>query len=104
ESDADDEQTKELHFEAIAEPVTHPQLLTLEVKSSLTTPLQVSYSLPKGHTGALTLFDLSGRRVDAKQVRGYGSASFNTEVAAGVYIVRLEAGGTTLSRKVVVVR
>ncbi|MBN2378767.1 T9SS type A sorting domain-containing protein [candidate division WOR-3 bacterium] len=82
----------------------HTQLLTLEVKPSLTTPLQVSYSLPNGHTGALTLFDLSGRRVDAKQVRGYGSATFSTELPSGVYIVRLEASGTTLARKVVVVR
>ncbi|MBN2379854.1 T9SS type A sorting domain-containing protein [candidate division WOR-3 bacterium] len=104
ESDADDEKTMELHFEAITEPpVTHPELLTFEVKPSMSAPLQVSYSLPKGYTVALTLFDLSGRREDAKQVRGYGSATFSPEVAAGVYIVRLEASGTTLSRKVVVV-
>ncbi|MBN2380640.1 T9SS type A sorting domain-containing protein, partial [candidate division WOR-3 bacterium] len=104
ESDADDEKTKELHFTAIAEPpVTHPQLLTLDVRPTMTTPLQVSYSLPEDHTGTLTLFDLSGRRVDARKVRGYGSATFNAEIPSGVYIVRMEAGGTTLSRKVVVV-
>ncbi|MBN2379409.1 T9SS type A sorting domain-containing protein [candidate division WOR-3 bacterium] len=105
ESDADDELTKELHFTAIAEPpVTHPQLLTLDVKPTTTTPLHVSYSLPNGHTGTLTLFDLSGRRVDAqRQVRGYGAASFNSDLTAGVYIVSLEASGTTLTRKVVVV-
>ncbi|MBN2379906.1 T9SS type A sorting domain-containing protein [candidate division WOR-3 bacterium] len=107
ESDADDEKTKELHFSAIAEPpLTHPVThLSLSVDPfSMSGVLRVSYSLPKDHTGALTLFDLSGRRLDAQQVRGYGSATFSSDLAAGVYIVRLEAGGTTLSRKVVVVR
>ncbi|MBN2379852.1 T9SS type A sorting domain-containing protein [candidate division WOR-3 bacterium] len=90
-------------FESIEEKPQINQIIELSVQPILNR-ISVSYALPQGHKGTLTLFDLSGRRVDARQVRGYGSASFNTELAAGVYIVRLEASGTTLSRKVVVVR
>jgi len=105
ESDADDEKTKELHFTAITEPpVTHPQLLTLEVRPTTITPLQVTYSLPNGYTGILTLFDASGRRVDAKRVWGYGSVAFNSAIPSGIYIVRLDVSGAVLSRKVIVVQ
>ncbi|MBD3286249.1 T9SS type A sorting domain-containing protein [candidate division WOR-3 bacterium] len=103
ESDADDEKTKELHFTAIAEPIIPITFLDLKVSPLSRGDVHVSYSLPNGHEGILILFDASGRRVDARQVRGYGAVEFDSELAVGVYIVKLEASGATLSRKVIIV-
>ncbi|MBD3286079.1 T9SS type A sorting domain-containing protein [candidate division WOR-3 bacterium] len=104
ESDADDEKTKELHFTAISEPVTPIILLDLKVNPICTRGvLKVSFETPKGQVVNLTLFDCSGRRVGAKQVRGYGLAEFGSELSAGVYLVRLQSGSLEVKRKVVVV-
>ena len=105
ESDADDVLKKDFIYGAIAEPVTHPVThLQLIVDPLTTSDVQVSFSVPQEHEGTLTLFDASGRRVDSKQVRGYGSAEFNSELTAGVFIVKLDASNLILTRKVVVVR
>ena len=105
ESDADDELSKELHFTGIAEPPsTHNDLITLDVSPSLTSPLHVSFSIPKGLSGTLTLFDLSGRRVESRQVKGFGSTTFTTKLSSGIYFVRLETTSVALTRKVLVVK
>ena len=103
ESDADDEKTKELHFEAVAEPSIPITNLDLKVNPLSRGDVHVSFSLPQGRTGTLTLFDYSGRRMDAKQVRGYGAVEFDTELASGVFLVRLQSGSFEVMRKVVVV-
>jgi len=107
ECDEDDVKTLFVGLGAVTEPpvtpVTHPSVFDLRVNPLSANDVHVSYNIAQGYIGILSLFDASGRRVDAKQVRGYGSATFNTVLPAGVYIVKLEVAGSALSRKVVVV-
>jgi len=108
ESDADDMLSQDIYCIAITEPSTppvrHPDALDLRVNPISFGDVHVSYNMPQGFEGTLTLFDASGRRVDTKQVRGYGLVELSSEMAPGVYIVKLEVGCNILSRKVVVVR
>ncbi|MBD3284748.1 T9SS type A sorting domain-containing protein [candidate division WOR-3 bacterium] len=103
ESDADDEKNRELYFIAITEPVTPITLLDLKVNPICPGDVQIQYSLPNGHEGTLTLLDASGRCVDAKQVKGYGTVKFSTDQSSGVYFIKLEAGGSAMSRKIILI-
>ncbi|MCK4232638.1 T9SS type A sorting domain-containing protein [candidate division WOR-3 bacterium] len=104
ESDEDDQLSKPLIYVGIAEPVTHPDAITLEVRS-LTAPLRVSYSLPYTESGTLTLYDAAGRRVERANIRGgSGKVEFNSALPSGVYFVRLESADLTITKKAVVLR
>jgi hypothetical protein len=105
ESDADDELTKELDFTGITEHPT-PSNLNLNIANTLTSssPLRVSYSLPANQPGTISIYDPSGRRIHARSVTGSGKIDLNTQLPAGVYIVRLESGRQSLSRKAVLLR
>jgi len=103
ESDADDELSKTIGHAAIKEPVTHHDGLSLEVRS-LASPLRVSYSLPDGESGTLTIYDAAGRCIERITVKGSDRAELGTALASGVYLVRLESGGAVLTRKAVVLR
>ena len=56
----------------------------------------------------LTVLDVRGRRVatlvDGPLSAGRHEARLDGSLAAGVYIIRLEAGGTVITRQAVVVR
>jgi hypothetical protein len=69
----------------------------LEIKGST-----IHYALPQNHEGSLTLYDASGRRVERRMVKGSGSLEFGSALPAGAYIVRLETGGLTATRKAVI--
>jgi hypothetical protein len=103
ESDEDDELSKTLYGTGIAEPVTHLDAITLEVRS-LTDPLHVTYSLPYTTSGTLTLYDATGRRIERMAVKGSGSVEFESALPSGVYIVRLETEQTTITKKAVMLR
>jgi hypothetical protein len=103
ESDEDDQLSKTLFGTGVSEPVTHPDAITLQVRS-LTDPLHVFYSLPYTEPGTLTLYDASGRRVERINVRGSGKMEFGSALPSGVYIVRLETKQTTITKKAVVLR
>ncbi|MCK4333981.1 T9SS type A sorting domain-containing protein [candidate division WOR-3 bacterium] len=104
ESDEDDQLSKPLYYTGIAEePVTHPDAITLDVRS-FTDPLCVSYSIPQGQQGTLTLYDAAGRRVGRMTVRESGEKSFSASLPSGVYFVRLESADLTLTRKAVLLR
>jgi hypothetical protein len=81
-----------------------PEPLTLEVLSSLTNPLRINYSLPYGEEGTLTLYDATGRRVEWMTVQGSGEVDFKSSLLSGGYIVRLEAGYSTVTKKAVILR
>jgi hypothetical protein len=103
ECDEDDEVSKEIGHTAIVEPVTPPDGLSLEVRS-IASPLQVSYSLPYGEFGTLTLYDATGRRIERMAVTRSGSVEFDSALTSGVYLVRLESKQATVIKKAVVLR
>jgi len=103
ESDEDDALSKFLIYTGITEPVTHPDAITLQVRS-FTDPLCVSYSIPQGQQGTLTLYDAAGRRIERMAVQGSGKVDFPSTLPSGVYFVRLESADLTITRKAVLVR
>jgi hypothetical protein len=74
----------------------------------------ITYALPEGGRVVLELFDITGRRirtlVDDTRVMGRhreewdGRDDRGRQVASGVYIYRLQAGGKTFSRKCALLR
>jgi len=102
ESDEDDELSKPLIYVGIAEVPTTDHMI-LEVRS-FTDPLCVSYSIPAGQPGTLTLYDPAGRRIERVNVRGSGKVDFNSALPSGVYFVRLESADLTITRKAVLLR
>jgi hypothetical protein len=103
ESDEDDEMSKTLFGTGISEPVTHLAPITLQVRS-LTHPLRVSYALPYGEQGTLTLYDATGRRIERMAVKGSGSIEFTSVLPSGVYIVKLDAETQSITKKAVVLK
>ena len=70
---------------------------------------RISYGLPEASQVALRVFDISGRLVtellNENQMSGAYSVSWNArDVASGVYVLRLVAGGREFARKVVLMR
>jgi len=102
ECDEDDEVSKEIGHSSVSESPL-PEGLTLEVRS-IASPLQVFYSLPYGEHGTLTLFDATGRRIERMAVTRSGSVTFNSALASGVYVVRLECGSASVAGKAVVLQ
>ena len=69
---------------------------------------RVSFAVPEAGAVRLTVLDVRGRRVatlvDGPLSAGRHEARLDGSLAAGVYIIRLEAGGTVITRQAVVVR
>ncbi|MGD8717677.1 MAG: FG-GAP-like repeat-containing protein [Candidatus Zixiibacteriota bacterium] len=65
-----------------------------------------SFSLAEGGPAEVTVYDLAGRRVATPVSRslaaGENAVSCELDLAPGVYVYRLEAGGRTSARKLVV--
>jgi len=106
ESDANDDLSKIVIIESINEPPpTRPNSLDLKVNPICTHGvLKVSFETPKGQVANLTLFDASGRRVASKQVRGYGSVTFDTDLTKGVYFIKLNAVNSIQACKVIILQ
>jgi len=67
--------------------------------------LRLRLEIPRGQTGALTVYDAAGRRVHSSS--GLRTSSFAIDLrsmAAGIYFVRLKAGASEATAKVVVQR
>jgi flagellar hook assembly protein FlgD len=74
----------------------------------------IRYALPKAMPVQLTVYDVTGRTVrtllNGVQLAGEGAVTWDgrnesgTQVGDGVYLYRLEAGGTDLTRKMIIVR
>ncbi|MBA7696388.1 hypothetical protein ES703_105035 [subsurface metagenome] len=104
ECDEDDELSKFLIYTGITEPITPvTHLITLQVRSMIN-PLRVTYSIPAGQSGTLTLYDAAGRRIERVNVRGSSEAKLGASLPSGVYFVRLESADLTITRKAVLLR
>jgi YD repeat-containing protein len=70
--------------------------------------IQLGFSLPKEEHAVLRIYDAAGRRVATLADGTYGAGEHPVRVSApdwspGVYFYRLEAGGRTLTRKLVII-
>ncbi len=74
----------------------------------------IAFALPAAGPAQLAVYDLAGRRVallasgvleaGAHEARWAGTGVEGVPVATGMYVVRLEAGGATLTRRVLMLR
>ena len=93
------------------EPGTKAQFALRVVRPNPTRDeLRVSFGLPDARAARIEVFDVSGRRVAAREVGGFGPG-FHTitmdarrELPSGVYLVRLTQAGKKLTTRAVVVR
>ncbi len=94
------------------ENLIDPSATRLVLKSypnPLLSRADIVYALPSGGPVRLTVFDPQGRRVatlvDGMQAAGVHRMAWDARpVDAGVYFYRLESGGTSVARKLVVAR
>lgn len=104
ESDADDWLSLDLYCSICQEWDDE-----VEIKMELSSPvsrgaLRVSYSLPAGQLGLVSVFDISGRRITEVTVRGAAEAELPTDLTSGVYLVRLDSGTESVVEKAVILR
>jgi hypothetical protein len=104
ESDEVDQLSKTLLGTGISEPVTHPDGLNLDVISMSCGVLKVSFETPNGQVGNLTVYDTTGRRIERMTVKGSSEVDFNSSLPSDVYLVRLETGSHSVSRKAVMLK
>ena len=91
-----------------------PSLNYLRIESVRPNPTSrevwVSFTLPQGGPARLSLIDIGGRRVRAREVGSLGPGKHLLDLGAGlhlptgVYVVRLEQGGKVETSRVSVVR
>lgn len=87
-----------------------PRSLTLlsPAPHPISGPARLRFFLPQPADAQMEAYDLLGRRVavlfEGARPAGWSEAAWPSELSAGVYLVRLRAGGETQTRQVVVVR
>ncbi len=101
------------------EPTTKPSLpdhfsLSQNYPNPINSVTQIKYALPEGYQVSLKVYNILGQLVrtlvDEGKPTGYYSIAWDgrtdsgEEVASGVYIYRIRAGGYTSSKKLVVLR
>jgi hypothetical protein len=94
--------------------VVVPGIESLVLNGALPNPakerLAVSFSLPDSRRAVLELFDISGRRVSAREVGALGPGrhvvdlAHETSIRPGVYLLRLSHPIKTLTEKLVIAR
>jgi hypothetical protein len=65
----------------------------------------VGFTLPENEKLSLTLYDMTGRMLQQKQVQGvsgYNQVPFNAVVASGIYLLKLQGNNSVAARRVVV--
>jgi hypothetical protein len=71
-------------------------------------PLSVQFSLPDGKRATLSLFDVSGRRLASREVGTLGAGrhlvSLAQRLPAGLYMIKLDREGASLTTRAAVVR
>jgi len=71
-------------------------------------PFGINFSLPDGKKATLSVFDVSGRRVAAREVGSLGAGRHNVTLGkslkAGVYMIRLDREGASLTTRAAVIQ
>lgn len=96
ESDEDDKVLQWITTADVNEPVTPVTHPSLDVARNTPSSLLVSYSLPLGEQGTISLYDPTGRRIESLTVTGSGSINLKSNLSSGVYFVKLETGSISL--------
>jgi hypothetical protein len=85
--------------------------ITLQVRPTISQgEMTLMYALPTGQGGVIDIFDVTGRRVWTKTVKGVGVTVWNqsdsgTRVASGQYFIRLtSSNGNQMTARATVVR
>ena len=82
--------------------------LALGAPNPARNPVVLDFALPGHEGGLLELFDISGRRMFARQLFGAGAHRYSLseagDIPAGAYVLRLGYAGRALTRKLVVLR
>jgi hypothetical protein len=92
-------------------PTPGPELsLAAPVPNPMRGPTRLAFTLPRATTVRLAVYDIAGRRVrsliDGERSAGTHSAEWNgrsergERLEAGVYIIRLQAEGRSLTQRV----
>jgi hypothetical protein len=89
--------------EAVAEQPSHSSL-SLEVVDNLSATPTLSYTLPAGKTGTLSIYSADGRRILEETIEGKGVRDASALLSQGVYFARLQAGCQTVRVKLVLTR
>ncbi|MBN2378175.1 hypothetical protein JXM67_00010 [candidate division WOR-3 bacterium] len=101
-------------WDAVTEVANIPSFFSLEVKSqALRSDSRISFSVPHSSLVEIAVFDINGRLVkslvdDEFQPGQYertwdGVDFYGRKVAAGIYLIRMEAEGFEATRKVVII-
>lgn len=72
--------------------------------SAVSNTIKVSFTLPQGQIGTLRAYNVSGQQVAERVVASSGEVEFNNLLPKGVYLVRLESGGSSAIAKTVIMR
>ena len=74
-----------------------------------TSSTSISFSLPQSETVSLKIFDMNGRLINAVAEKVFAAGEHQlkwdaTNVRAGIYILKMQAGNYAETKKVIVVR
>lgn len=72
--------------------------------SAVSNTIKVNFTLPQGQIGILRVYNVSGQRIVETGVTSSGEVEFNNLLSKGVYLVRLESGGSSATAKAVIMR
>ncbi len=104
ESDADDRLSLNLFCSVCHDSPEFPGT-SMELLNPITPNyLRVSYALPVGQLGIISVYDAAGRIQYRMNVRGVSEVTITADLTPGVYFIRLDAGDVSVTHKAVVLR
>jgi hypothetical protein len=102
ESDEDDQMSKDMYCSFCEDSPGFPGI-SMEIKNSITKDvLRITYVLPAGQLGIISIYDASGRLHDRVHVRGVSETRIPAALPRGIYFIRLNAGEVSVTRKAVI--
>lgn len=82
-----------------------PSSADLYVSSAvISDKLSVNFTLPQGQDGRIAVYNVVGQRLEQVRVTSSGEVEFKRVFPKGVYLLRLESGGSSATAKAVIMR